>query len=39
MSLGFLADRFGEERAKTRAKSIEYEWNNDKDHDPFAIQR
>jgi putative intracellular protease/amidase len=37
MSLGFLADRLGEEFAKTRAKSIEYEWSNDKNNDPFAI--
>jgi transcriptional regulator GlxA family with amidase domain len=37
MSLGFLADRFGEERAKTKAKFIEYEWQNDKDNDPFAV--
>ncbi|MDR1156139.1 MAG: DJ-1/PfpI family protein [Bacteroidales bacterium] len=39
MSLGFLADRLGEERAKTKAKFIEYEWNRDKDNDPFAIQK
>jgi transcriptional regulator GlxA family with amidase domain len=39
MSLGFLADRFGEERAKTKAKFIEYEWNDDKDNDPFATQK
>jgi transcriptional regulator GlxA family with amidase domain len=37
MSLGFLADRFGEEYAKTKAKFIEYEWQNDKDNDPFAV--
>ncbi|MDR1141934.1 MAG: DJ-1/PfpI family protein [Planctomycetaceae bacterium] len=39
MSLGFLADRLGEECAKTKAISIEYEWNNDKNNDPFAIQQ
>jgi hypothetical protein len=39
MSLGFLADRFGKERAKTKVKFMEYEWNDDKDNDPFAIQK
>jgi transcriptional regulator GlxA family with amidase domain len=37
MSLGFVADRYGEERAREIARRIEYEWENDKEHDPFAI--
>jgi transcriptional regulator GlxA family with amidase domain len=37
MSFGFLTDRLGEEYAKTKAKFIEYEWQNDKDNDPFAV--
>jgi transcriptional regulator GlxA family with amidase domain len=38
MSLGFVADRYGEERAREIARRIEYEWENDKEYDPFAIQ-
>jgi putative intracellular protease/amidase len=36
MSLGFVRDRFGEEKAKKIAKIMEYEWNSNKDHDSFA---
>lgn len=37
MALGFVADRFGRERAETVARIIEYVWNDDKDNDPFAV--
>lgn len=36
MALGFAADRFGVEKAKDVAHSIEYVWNSDKDNDLFA---
>jgi transcriptional regulator GlxA family with amidase domain len=36
MSLGFVFDRFGEEKVKEITKRMEYEWKNDKDCDPFA---
>lgn len=36
MALGFVADRFGEEKAKEIAHSIEYVWNSDRDNDLFA---
>jgi putative intracellular protease/amidase len=35
MALGFVHDRFSEERAREIARRIEYEWNSDKDNDPF----
>ncbi|MDR2081533.1 MAG: DJ-1/PfpI family protein [Campylobacteraceae bacterium] len=37
MSLGFVADRFGEKRAQDIAKMIEYQWNCDKHDDIFAL--
>jgi putative intracellular protease/amidase len=37
MSLGFVFDRFGEEKVKEITKMMEYEWKNNKDNDPFAI--
>jgi transcriptional regulator GlxA family with amidase domain len=37
MSLGFVADRFGKDAALLRAEHIEYEWQEDKDTDPFAV--
>ncbi|MDR0580134.1 MAG: DJ-1/PfpI family protein [Campylobacteraceae bacterium] len=37
MSLGFVADIFGKERAKKIAKIMEYKWNSDKNNDPFAL--
>jgi putative intracellular protease/amidase len=37
MALGFVQDRFSEERAREIARRIEYEWNGDKDNDPFAL--
>jgi hypothetical protein len=36
MALGFIAERFGVNKAKEIADSIEYIWNSDKDNDPFA---
>jgi transcriptional regulator GlxA family with amidase domain len=36
MALGFVADRFGLERAIEIAQSIEYVWNSDKNNDLFA---
>lgn len=37
MALGFIAERFGAEKAGEIAGSIEYVWNSDKDNDPFAV--
>ena len=37
MTLGFVNDHFGEETAKAIALKMEYEWNNNKDNDVFAI--
>ncbi|ULQ58575.1 DJ-1/PfpI family protein [Brucepastera parasyntrophica] len=37
MSLGFIFDRFGEEKVNQISNMMEYEWKNDKDHDPFAV--
>jgi putative intracellular protease/amidase len=36
MSLGFVCDRFGEEKAKEIARRMEYRWDNDKNNDIFA---
>ena len=36
MALGFLRDRFGEEKARTIARNTEYIWNSDPACDPFA---
>ncbi|SBV91008.1 ThiJ/PfpI domain-containing protein [uncultured Eubacteriales bacterium] len=36
MSLGFVADRFGNHISTEIADAIEYIWNADKDNDPFA---
>jgi putative intracellular protease/amidase len=38
MSLGFVCDHFGEEKAQEIAKIIEYKWNNNKDNDIFALE-
>jgi putative intracellular protease/amidase len=38
MALGFICDRFGEEKANEIAKIIEYGWNNDRDNDLFALK-
>jgi putative intracellular protease/amidase len=37
MSLGFVFDRFGEEKVKKITQMMEYEWKNNKDNDPFAV--
>jgi putative intracellular protease/amidase len=37
MSLGFVYDIFGEEKVKEIAKTMEYEWNKNKDDDIFAV--
>ena len=37
MSLGFIYDHFGEEKAKKISKIMEYEWNNNRENDVFAI--
>lgn len=37
MTLGFIADIFGTEKAEGIADSIEYVWNVDKDNDMFAV--
>ncbi|MDY4031910.1 MAG: GNAT family N-acetyltransferase [Pyramidobacter sp.] len=36
MALGFVADRFGRERAAEIARQIEYRWNDDPEDDPFS---
>lgn len=36
MALGFMCDRFGEEKARTIARNTEYIWNSDCSLDPFA---
>lgn len=36
MTLGFVADQFGQEKAEEIASRIEYLWNRDKNNDPFA---
>ncbi len=37
MSLGFVYDRFGEEKAKEISGIMEYIWNDDKDNDSFSV--
>lgn len=37
MALGLVAKMFGRDRATGLARSLEYEWNADATHDPFAI--
>lgn len=36
MALGFVAEQFGVDKAREVAEHIEYSWNSDPDHDPFA---
>jgi transcriptional regulator GlxA family with amidase domain len=36
MALGFIADQLGYPVAKQVGREIEYEWNEDSGHDPFA---
>ncbi|MDR3354112.1 MAG: DJ-1/PfpI family protein [Synergistaceae bacterium] len=36
MSLGFICDHFGVNKANEIAKRMEYKWNNNKDNDFFA---
>ncbi len=36
MTLDFVRDTLGEKAARTVAAEIEYQWNEDKDTDPFA---
>lgn len=38
MTLGFIADHYGLEKAEAIAKRIEYRWHNDSDDDPFAVK-
>jgi len=38
MALAFVADKFGVERAREIADRIEYIWNSNSEHDPFAVQ-
>jgi putative intracellular protease/amidase len=37
MSLGFVCDRFGKAKAQEIAKIMEYEWNDTKEQDMFAV--
>lgn len=36
MTLGFVSDQIGKNKAEEIAKNIEYIWNSDKDKDPFV---
>ena len=36
MALGFISERFGEEKAREIADAMEYVWNSDPGNDPFA---
>ena len=36
MVLGFVAELFGQDRARQEARDIEYIWNEDPDDDPFG---
>lgn len=38
MSLGLVGKIFGLDKARLLAKQLEYQWHEDKDADPFAIQ-
>lgn len=38
MSLGFIADLYGDAAARQIANDIEYIWNDDQDNDPFAVE-
>lgn len=38
MSLGFIANHFGLEKAKEIASNIEYIWNSYQETDPFALE-
>ncbi|HEY3811612.1 MAG TPA: DJ-1/PfpI family protein [Caulobacteraceae bacterium] len=38
MALDVLAKIYGRDQARNLARSVEYEWNEDPDHDPFAIE-
>lgn len=37
MSLGFIADVFGREKAEAAARYAEYTWNDDPANDPYAV--
>ena len=37
MTLGFVADRLGDETARLIARRMEYLWNDDRQNDPFAL--
>lgn len=38
MSLGFIADLYGDAAARKIANDIEYLWNDDRENDPFAVE-
>jgi len=38
MSLGFIADLYGDAAARKIASDIEYIWNDDHENDPFAVE-
>lgn len=37
MALGFIHNRIGFDEALSITNRIEYDWNQDKDNDPFTI--
>ncbi len=38
MALGFVADIYGKEEAQASADWLEYNWNDDCNNDPFAVE-
>jgi putative intracellular protease/amidase len=38
MSFGFIYDLFGEQKVNEISRIMEYNWNNNKDTDPFGIE-
>jgi hypothetical protein len=38
MALGALARLYGRDQARELTHSLEYQWSEDPDNDPFAIQ-
>ncbi|NBU29364.1 MAG: DJ-1/PfpI family protein, partial [Caulobacteraceae bacterium] len=37
MALGLVARIYGRDHARALARSLEYQWSEDADHDPFAL--
>ena len=37
MALGLVARIYGQDHARALARSLEYQWSEDADNDPFAL--